>query len=134
MDLKLAYFLYHNLILFSERNYKIQAQIFYQNHSLALHTAEILYNLILRNHWKITEKISDCLTGLGLTLWYFRLGLKKCLYLWCIGVKIEKYCDYLTGFGLSYTILDLNFPWPSYVWCVRNQIIMLFIGNLGIQQ
>ena len=27
--------LYHNLILFSENNYKKQAQMFYQNHSLA---------------------------------------------------------------------------------------------------
>ena len=34
----------HNLISFSEKNYKKQAQMFYQNHSLALHTVEIFYN------------------------------------------------------------------------------------------
>ena len=32
----------------SDRNYKKQAQMFQQNHSLALHTVEIFCNLILR--------------------------------------------------------------------------------------
>ena len=36
----------------SDRNYKEQAQMFQQNHSLALHTVEIFCNLILRNHWR----------------------------------------------------------------------------------
>ena len=36
MYLKLTYFLYHNLILFSENTYKKEAQMCYQNHSLAL--------------------------------------------------------------------------------------------------
>ena len=49
MYLKLKYFLYHKLKLFSEKNYKKLAQIF--NHSLALLTEEIFCNLILRNHW-----------------------------------------------------------------------------------
>ena len=34
MYLKLTYFLNHNLILFSEKNYQKQAEMFYQNHSL----------------------------------------------------------------------------------------------------
>ena len=54
------YFLYHNLILFSEKH----AQMFYQKHSLVLHTVEIFCNLTLRNHW-----ISDC-PGLGITLYW----------------------------------------------------------------
>ena len=54
MYLKLSYFLYHNLILFSEKNYKKQVQMFYQNYSLALHTVKIFCNLILRNHWTWT--------------------------------------------------------------------------------
>ena len=87
MYLKLTYFLYHNLILFSEMNHKRQAQMFYQNHSLLLHKVDIFCNLILRNHWTWTCKILNCLTGLGLTLWYTGLGLKKSL-------------NYLTGLGL----------------------------------
>ena len=35
----------HNLILFPEKNCKKQAQMFYQNNSLALHTVEIFCNL-----------------------------------------------------------------------------------------
>ena len=46
MYLKLKYFLYHNLKLFSEKNCTKQAQIF--NHSLA---DEIFWKLILGNHW-----------------------------------------------------------------------------------
>ena len=60
--------------------------MFYQNHPLALHTAEIFSNLILRNHWTWTRKISDCLTGLGLTL--------------CIELGLEKYLNYLPELGL----------------------------------
>ena len=50
---KLTYFIYHNLVLFSKKNYKKQAWclLFYQNDSLALHTVEIFCNSILRNHW-----------------------------------------------------------------------------------
>ena len=33
------------------KNYKKQAQMFYQNHSLALHTVKIFFNLTLSNHW-----------------------------------------------------------------------------------
>ena len=44
------------------------AQISYQSHLLALHTVEILYNLILRNHWTWTCQISDYINGLGLIL------------------------------------------------------------------
>ena len=69
------HFLSHNLVLFSENNYKKQAQFFYQNHSLVLHTVEIFCNLILRNHW--TWKISHYLNWLRLILWYIGLGLEK---------------------------------------------------------
>ena len=76
----------------AEKNYKKQAQMLYQNPSLALQSyrylrkAEIFWNLILRNHWTWTWKISDCLTGLGLTLWYIGLGL-------------ARYLNYLAGLG-----------------------------------
>ena len=64
MYLKMTYFLYHSFKLFSEKNYKEQAQSF--NHSLALLTVEIFFNLILGNSWTWTWKI--CFTWLGLTL------------------------------------------------------------------
>ena len=71
------------------------AQISYQSHLLALHTVEILYNLILRNHWTWTWQISDYLNGLGLILWYTELehltGLR--LILLYLGVRLEKYSD-----------------------------------------
>ena len=41
MYLKLTYFLYDNLMLFLEKNYKKQAQMIYPNHSLTSHTVEI---------------------------------------------------------------------------------------------
>ena len=47
MYLKSTYF--HNLVFFSDKNYKKQAQMFYQNHSLALRTDYIFCNLVLRN-------------------------------------------------------------------------------------
>ena len=50
MYLKLTNFLYHSLILCSEKNFKKHAQISYQNHSLALPTVETFCNLILRNN------------------------------------------------------------------------------------
>ena len=52
MYLKLTYFLYHNFKLFSEKNYKKQAQFF--NHSLVLLKVDIFCNLILRNAWTWT--------------------------------------------------------------------------------
>ena len=68
--LELTWYLYHYLILFSQKKYKKEAQMFYQNHSLLLHTVavEIFCKPILRNHWTWTWKILDCLTGLELTL------------------------------------------------------------------
>ena len=44
MYLKLTYL--SIIILFSEKNNKEQAQRFYQNHTSALHTVEIFFNLI----------------------------------------------------------------------------------------
>ena len=82
--------------------------MFYQNHSLALHAITIFCNLILRNNWICSWKILDYLTGLGLTLWYIGIGLKKYMsYYRGIGlislyirVKQKKYSDYFTEFGL----------------------------------
>ena len=93
--------------------------MFYQNHSLASPTVEIFCNLILRNHWVWTWKISGCFAGLGLTLWYIGHGLERYLnyliglglVLWCIGVTLEKYSGYLTGFGLT---LWYNGPGLTY--------------------
>ena len=45
--------------IFRKKKYKKQAQMFYQNHSLALHTLEIFCNLILRNYSTWTWKISN---------------------------------------------------------------------------
>ena len=50
MYLKLTYFLYRNLILFLEKNYKKPAEMLYQNHTLVSHVVEIFYYLILRKH------------------------------------------------------------------------------------
>ena len=38
------------IILFSDKNYEKQVQMFYQNHSLVLHTIDIFCNLILKNY------------------------------------------------------------------------------------
>ena len=70
MYLKSTCFLYPILILFSEKNHKKQAQMFCQNHSIALHTVQIFRNFILRNHCTWTEKISDCLTGLTFMIYW----------------------------------------------------------------
>ena len=43
------------------------------NHLLALLTEEIFCNLIVRNHWTWTRKISDCFTG----LWWPRGAIVK---------------------------------------------------------
>ena len=86
---------------FFETNYKKQAQMFYQNHSLALHKIKILRNLILRNHW--TWKIWDCLTGLWLTLWYTGLGL-------------AKYFNHLNVVGLIFIIYWKVHRLPNCIW------------------
>ena len=80
----------------------------YQIHSLALHTVDLFWNLILKNHWTWTWKMSDFLTGLELTIWYTGLwrvkhlnyltGLELILYY--VGVWLEKYSNYFTGSGL----------------------------------
>ena len=60
MYLKKTCFLYHILILFSEKNYKKQAQIFHQNYPLALHSSvQIFCSLIFGNHWTGTQKILE---------------------------------------------------------------------------
>ena len=55
--LNLKYFLNINLILFLEKNYKEQAQMFYQNHSLSLHWVEIFCNSVFKNRWMWTWKM-----------------------------------------------------------------------------
>ena len=83
--------------------------------NVTLHTVEIFFNLILRNHRTWTWKILDCFNGLKLTLWYIGLTLKKYfnyltdigLILWHIGVRLEKYLDYL-GFGLILWYIGLG--------------------------
>ena len=63
MYLKWTFFFYYNLILFSENNYKNQAQMFYQNdqsHSLALHTVTPLGSAVT-----YPEGFSERYTGMG---------------------------------------------------------------------
>ena len=109
MYLELTWYRYHYLILFLQKNYKKEAQMFYQNHSLALHTVavDIFCKPIFRNHWTWTWH-------LGLPHWawinfmIYRTWTQKLLELpyWTrlifryIGVRLEKCLDYLTGFGL----------------------------------
>ena len=115
--LNLKYFLNNNLILFLEKNYKEQAQMFYQNHSLSLHWVEIfgiqfskiaecglgksrtallssyqLYDILdldAKNNW----------TALLGSDWFYdilELDLKVTgfgLILWFIGLGLEKYLD-----------------------------------------
>ena len=83
----------------TEKNYKKQAQMFYQNHSLMLYTVEIFYNSISRNiNGLWFEKILNCLNGLT------RLGLT----LWCNQLELEKYLNYLSGLGYNILELDLE--------------------------
>ena len=62
MYLKFLHFLSHNLILFSEKNYKKQAKMFYQNHSEALHCRDILQFDFRINRTKL-EKSRTALLG-----------------------------------------------------------------------
>ena len=62
----------HNLNLFSETNDKKTAYIWF-----SLNKQLRYCNSILKNHWTWAWKNSNYLTGLGLTLWYNRLGLEK---------------------------------------------------------
>ena len=98
-------FFYHNLILFSEKNYEKQAKMFYQNNSLALATYS--WNILQFNFKKSLHLVLDCLIGINLTSWYIGFGLEKYLnyitelglILWYVGVRVEKYLEYLE-FGL----------------------------------
>ena len=102
----------------------------HQNHSLALHSYS--WNNLKFNFNKsldLNRKISDCLTGLGLTSWYIRLELEKYLnitglgfVLWHIRVRLEKYLNYLgfeliwrhIGLGLNAWIKLLDSNWFYY--------------------
>ena len=112
----------HNLNLFSETNYKKQTHIWFSFY------IQLRYcNLILKNYWTWAWKNSDYLTGLGLTLWYIRLGLEKYsnylialgLILWYIELGREKCSDYLNGvrFLLKYNGPRLTWTWTTLlVW------------------
>ena len=127
----------HNLILFSEKNYKKQAPMFYQNYSVE--TFCITYSQdILQFSFKKSLDLDlenlRLISGFRLTLWYIGLGLKKYLnyligcrlILWYNVVTLEKYLDYF-GFRLILwyiglrlekhldwlTGLRLAFWWPS---------------------
>ena len=103
---------------FPEKNYKKQTQMFYQNHSLVLHheawlhAAEIFCNLILRNHWKI----SNCFTELGVSFWYMGFGIEKWLNyltrleltLWYMELDLKSTQTILLDLDWFYDILDLN--------------------------
>ena len=65
--------------------------MFYQNHLLALHAVKIFCNFTLGNHWTWTWKISDCLTGLELTLWY-DLDSENT---WTTLLDLDWFCDIL---------------------------------------
>ena len=99
-------FLYHNFILFSEKNCKNQAQLFYQYHSLALYTVWDIFQ------FNFKKSLDLDLTGLGLTLWYIGLGQKKilncltglALVLWYIAVRLEK----CLGFGMILWYIGLG--------------------------
>ena len=124
MYLELKWYRYHYLILFSQKNYKKEAQMFYQNHSLALHTVavDIFCKPIFRNHWTWTWH-------LGLPHWawinliIYRTWTQKLLELpyWTrliflyIGVRLEKCLDYLTRFGLTlwHIRLGLENTWTN---------------------
>ena len=103
---KVNIFFYHNLVLFSQKNYKNTNVLSKSLISITLNWDILQFNF--ENYWTWTLKISNCLTGLGLTLRYIWLELKKYrnylngleLILWYIGVRREKYLDHLTAFGL----------------------------------
>ena len=106
MSSKLTYFLYHDSILFSEKELcKANTNVLSKSFNSAIYSWDILQlnfkkSLVLKN-------LGDCLTGLGLNLWYIGLGLKTYLnyltglglILWYTRGSLETYLDYL-GFGL----------------------------------
>ena len=120
---------------------------------LSVTQIEIFRSLILRNHRTWTWKISDCLTGLGLTLWYIGLGPEGYLnyitlmelVLWYI--RLKKYSVYLSGIGLILILdLDLKNTWTDLLdadWYYYNQagillekyenLLGLFVKQLVVQ-
>ena len=106
---KLTYFLYHDWILFSEKELcKANTNVLSKSFNSAIYSWDILQlnfkkSLVLKN----LGAISGSLTGLGLNLWYIGLGLKTYLnyltglglILWYTRGSLETYLDY-PGFGL----------------------------------
>ena len=106
---KVTYFLYHDWILFSEKELcKANTNVLSKSFNSAIYSWDILQlnfkkSLVLKN----LGAISGSLTGLGLNLWYIGLGLKTYLnyltglglILWYTRGSLETYLDYL-GFGL----------------------------------
>ena len=102
--------IFDNLSLFSETNGKKQTHIWF-----SFYIQLRYFNLILKNHWTWTWKKSYYLTGLGLTLWYIRLGFEKYsnylialgLILWYL-TWLEKCLHYLTGVRLILRYIGLR--------------------------
>ena len=92
-------------------NYKKQTRIWFSFY------IQMRYcNLILKRHWNWAGKNSEYLTGLGLTLWYIRLGLELIalgLILWYVGLGFEKNSDYLTGVRLNLRYIGLRLTLKS---------------------
>ena len=116
---------YHNLNYFPKRITKGKYK-FLIIHLAFLRVEMVRYvfcNLILRNHWTWTWKISDCFTRLVLTL-YIGFGLESYLnyltglglILWYIRVRLKKYSD-----CLIYCILDLDLKktWTTLLYSNR---------------
>ena len=109
-----------------------------------LDTVKIYCNLISKNHWAGTWKNSDCLTGLGLTLWYtgyIGLGFEKYsnyliafgLILWYIGLGLQKCLDYLTGVRLILSYIGLGLTLKSLDYLTGLGLTLLQIG-LGLKK
>ena len=115
--------------------------MFHQNHSLALHSYS--WNILKFNCKKsldLNRKISDCLTGLGLTSWYIKLELEKYLnitglgfVLWyIIRVRLEKYLNYL-GFELILRHIGLGLNQAGKLLEKSENLLELSVKQLVIQ-
>ena len=107
-------------------NYKKQTRIWFSFY------IQMRYcNLILKRHWNWAGKNSEYLTGLGLTLWYIRLGLELIalgLILWYVGLGFEKYSDYLTGVRLNLRYIGLRLTLKSLNHLTGLGLLLLQIG------
>ena len=85
LHLKLMLFFLSWFNFIFRKEYKKQAQMFYQSHSLALHTVEIFCNLILRNVGLGLEKILELLewTWIGFMIyWSYTWKVLRLPWIW----------------------------------------------------